>query len=141
VPSRVSLWGPVALYMALIFALSSLWRPPGVPGRLSDEAGHVVLYFGLGALLVRALAGGWTAVVTVRTAALATLIATLYGASDELHQHFVPFRQMAALDVVADGIGAASAAAVAVARSRIGGRVGGALASSPAAKSARERGV
>jgi VanZ family protein len=40
----------------------------------------------------------------------ATAIAALYGVTDEFHQYFVPPRQVEALDVVADTIGAAIAA-------------------------------
>jgi VanZ family protein len=38
------------------------------------------------------------------------LVAGAYGVSDEFHQYFVPPRQVEALDVVADTIGAAAAA-------------------------------
>ena len=44
------LWMPVAGYMALIFALSSISHPPALPGQ-SDKGVHALLYAGLGALL------------------------------------------------------------------------------------------
>lgn len=108
--ARTRLWLPVAAYMAAIFVLSSLSQPPDLPDGVSDKSGHVLLYFGLAALLVRALAGGWGQPVSLAVAGAAALGATLYGVSDELHQHFVPSRHMEAADVLADTIGAVLAA-------------------------------
>jgi VanZ family protein len=53
---------------------------------------------------------GVRARVTLGAAILTTALAALYGASDEVHQSFVPLRQAEALDVVADTIGAGIAA-------------------------------
>lgn len=100
------LWGPVALYMALIFAASAQPDLGPLPGGVSDKTGHVVAYAGLAVLLLRALAGGKMADVTYGRAALAWLLATLYGVSDELHQRFVPGRTSDGLDVAADALGA-----------------------------------
>jgi VanZ family protein len=69
------------------------------------------LYAGLGALLVRALAGGWRWRVSLGIATAAVVIATGYGITDEMHQWFVPTRQMDLADVVADALGALVAAA------------------------------
>jgi len=103
--------------MGLIFALSSVEEPPTLPGRMADKGAHGALYFGLGTLLVRALAGGWSGIVTMTTAATAVGAATLYGISDEIHQWFVPGRQADLLDVIADAVGALLAAGLFVARS------------------------
>jgi VanZ family protein len=97
--------------MALIFGLSSIPSPPALPGRDMDKLVHAFLYALLGALMVRALAGGWRRPVTLRVAVLAVALTTIYGISDEIHQAFVPPRQPDALDVMADGIGATLAAA------------------------------
>lgn len=105
-----SLWAPVVAYMALIFGLSSITQPPDLPAELSDKTGHLALYFGLSALLVRALAGGWRERVTPIVACLAVVMATVYGVTDEVHQHFVPPRQMDAWDIAADAVGASLAA-------------------------------
>jgi len=107
---RLSLWAPVALYMMFIFWLSSISRPPELPSGVSDKAAHVLLYSGLGALLVRARAGGWWRQVTLGMAAMAIVVATLYGVSDEIHQAFVPPRQVEAGDILADAVGASLAA-------------------------------
>ena len=106
----LALWGPVVLHMALIFGMSSVSHPPALPGRDLDKLVHAVLYAGLSALLVRALAGGWQRPVTLRIAVLAAALATMYGVSDEIHQAFVPPRESDPRDLVADGIGAALAA-------------------------------
>jgi VanZ family protein len=107
---RLLLWAPVVLYMLFIFWLSSISRPPDLPSRVSDKAAHGLLYCGLGALLVRARAGGWRRPVTLGIAAAAIVVATLYGISDEMHQYFVPQRQVDVRDVLADAIGASVAA-------------------------------
>jgi len=104
------LWLPVVLYMAAIFVESSIEQPPSPPGPFTDKHVHALMYGVLCALVVRALAGGWLAPMTLGTAALAVAIATLYGVSDEVHQHFVPSRMMDAADVVADATGAVLAA-------------------------------
>ncbi|HEY7171728.1 MAG TPA: VanZ family protein [Vicinamibacterales bacterium] len=107
--SRWWLWLPVVLYMAFIFGLSSIPNTPDLPGG-SDKGLHALLYAGLGVLLVRALAGGLLRRITLAMALATTVIGGVYGVSDEFHQHFVPPRQVEALDVVADTTGAGAAA-------------------------------
>ena len=102
----VLLWGPVLLVMGLIFFFSSLPDPGGPPGGISDKTAHVLIYAALGASLVRALAGGRITAMTLTRIVLAAALGTLYGVSDEIHQHFVPPRTPDILDVVADSIGA-----------------------------------
>ena len=109
---RVVLWGPVALVMALIFTASSMSDPGTPPGGLSDKASHVIAYAALGASLVRALAGGRSAGMTLRRVLQAALFATLYGLSDEIHQSFVPARTPEWLDLLADAAGGLSGAAL-----------------------------
>jgi VanZ family protein len=121
---RLALWVPVAGYMALIFVGSSMPRLPEVAPGTSDKLLHLIVYAGLGALLVRALAGGWLRTVPVSVAINAFVIATLYGISDEIHQHFVPNREVEALDVIADASGAAIASAALYAWDIIRGRHG-----------------
>jgi VanZ family protein len=50
--------------------------------------------------------------VSVTVAASAVLFSTAYGLTDEIHQHFVPPRQMDGLDLLADASGAALAAVI-----------------------------
>jgi VanZ family protein len=103
-PHFLWLWGPVLAYMALIFYISSLHQAPLPPG-VSDKGGHSFGYFGLGLLAVRALADGLPARVSLRTAGLALVIAIGYGATDELHQLFVPGRSADMYDLCADAAG------------------------------------
>lgn len=117
---RLALWLPPALYAAAIFAVSSISRPPEPPGPVTDKHVHVLLYAGLSALVLRALAGGrWPGVTAWRCAA-AALLAALYGASDEWHQAFVPGRSADLLDLAADAAGAIGAAGLAWAATRLG---------------------
>lgn len=109
IPRARFLWTPVLLYMAVIFALSSVRHPPDLP-QGSDKNLHALLYAGLGGLVARALAGGGRRRVTLGIVLMATLISAAYGVTDEIHQHFVPPREADVLDVVADTIGAAAAA-------------------------------
>ena len=99
-----ALWLPVGAYMAFIFALSSIAHPPALPGG-SDKIGHTLLYAGLGVLVARALARGWWC-VTLGVVLATAAFAAVYGLSDEVHQYFNPPRNVEALDVLADTIGA-----------------------------------
>jgi VanZ family protein len=96
--SLVRLWLPVALWAALIFALSSvpdLGTGLGGWDTVLRKVAHTTEYAVLAALLLRA----------TRKVALAFVLATLYAASDELHQAFVSGRHGAPLDVAIDAVG------------------------------------
>ena len=110
--SPLWLWGPVVLQMAIIFAASSIPNLGQRPGGISDKSGHSIGYALLAGLLLRAFARGRLAGVTWRAAAAAVVLATMYGASDELHQAFVPGRSSDRYDVLADFIGAVMGVAV-----------------------------
>jgi VanZ family protein len=110
--TRLSLWLPVALNAALIFGLSSIHRLPMPPGPNGDKWAHALMYGCFCTLVMRALASArWTG-VTIGAAVGAAGLTVLYGATDELHQHFVPGRSMDAADLVADAIGALLAASL-----------------------------
>jgi len=100
----LSLWAPVVVYMATIFFVSALPSAP-IPSDVSDKTGHMVAYFVLGILAVRAVAGGLPARLTGRVALGALTIAVGYGAFDELHQSLVPGRYAELADWYADGAG------------------------------------
>ena len=90
------------LYMAAIFALSSLpGSAAGIPPPW-DKLAHFLEYAVLGFLLGRGTGRFFSALA----------IAALYGASDELHQAFVPGREASALDWAADLLGALAGAAL-----------------------------
>lgn len=95
--------------MAIISFLSSLSSLPPVPGHPSNAVGHFVMFGVLGALWLRASAGGGWSGVTRRALLVAVIGTTLFGVADEAHQAFVPIRTPELGDVVVDGLGAATA--------------------------------
>lgn len=115
-------WIPVVLYLALIFHLSSLTDPlPELTGRFWDKGLHFAEYGGLGGLFLFALRS--SGVAWRRALLLAIAGASLYGASDELHQAFVPGRSCDVRDWVADtGGGAIGAGLLASALRLVGAR-------------------
>ncbi|MDR3685772.1 MAG: VanZ family protein [Coriobacteriia bacterium] len=101
-PARYPLWVLCACWAGVIFWFST---KPGtqIPGRFS-EIGHLGEYFIFGLLLYAALrASGWGA----RAASVALITASLYGITDEFHQHFVYMRTPDVTDWGTDTIGAA----------------------------------
>lgn len=102
------LWGPVVLYMAAIFAVSSMPEPPAPPG-IDDKTQHFAAYAGLGVVTLRATSGGVITGLRAGAALAAWAIATTFGASDEFHQRFVPGQSADLLDLRADALGAAVA--------------------------------
>jgi VanZ family protein len=96
--------------MAVIFHLSAEPNPlPTVTEHVWDKILHFVEYGGLAFVICRAFAGeglGWLTAIVV-----AALVASLYGASDEWHQAFVPNRSSDVHDWMADSIGALAGAA------------------------------
>jgi VanZ family protein len=90
--------------MGAIFVVSSIPGPP-IPGG-SDKSLHVLAYLGLALTVVRALAGGLPRPIGLGIAATALLITIGYGATDEVHQLFVPGRSGDVYDLMADAAGA-----------------------------------
>lgn len=98
-----------AAWMATIFYVSSLPFIP-TPNLFSnqDKLFHLVVYGILGVLLLlsfRYKSPGYTGLQIT----LAVTLASLYGISDEIHQSFVPGRELELLDWLADTLGALSA--------------------------------
>ena len=92
--------------MALLFYLSHQSRLPA-PLLFSgqDKVIHAIVYGALGVMLLAAQplrAGRYS----WRQVAASVVITSLYGASDELHQSFVPGRSPEIGDWVADTLGA-----------------------------------
>jgi VanZ like protein len=97
--SRLALWGPVVLWAAVIFALSSI---PGLATGLGTwdlvlrKLAHAGEFALLGALLARAIRGSpWVAVA----------LGSVYAVTDEVHQTFVAGRQGSPLDWAIDTAG------------------------------------
>jgi VanZ family protein len=108
---RLRPWVPAVLYAGLVFWLSSQSNPlPFLPTEIwsFDKLLHAVEYAVLGLLLARALRAGGLS--PGRTFLGALLLASLFGASDELHQAFVPNRSCDPRDWAADTAGAAAGA-------------------------------
>jgi len=104
------IWSLIFLFSSIIYYLSSISNPPQSRAPkdpfwdLLTTLEHVAEYTILGGLLYvgfRSLGGG----TKERAFTLALLVASLYGASDEIHQYFVPNRYCDLKDVLADSGG------------------------------------
>lgn len=99
-------WIPPLLWAAVIFGFSAL-PARNVPGHFGN-APHFFEYAVFGALLAGALAPGRA---SGRALAIALVLASSYGVSDEIHQHFVAGRTPDVYDWGLDTLGAAAGAA------------------------------
>ena len=104
-------WMPVVLYAGVIFYLSAQSHPDEqLPSflieEISDKVLHAVEYAVLSVLCYRAFRWGASGQVASHALLLATVTASLYGVTDEVHQFFVPFRESSWLDWLADTAGA-----------------------------------
>ena len=94
-------WGPAAIWAAVLFLLSEL-PPEDIPGgwAFGDKVAHLGAYFVLGATLA------WAALRVRRgRGVFFVFLGVLYGATDELHQAFVPGRDPSVGDWMADVAG------------------------------------
>lgn len=106
----ISLWGPVILFAALVFVISSMSSPiDEAPFPLFDKIAHITEYTLFAMLLFRALQGTWNGMSFFWLAFITVMITLIYGASDELHQSFVEARTSDIKDWAADGMGAIAA--------------------------------
>ncbi len=99
-------WFPVFIYSLLIFIQSSYPTPEQVPDwSYLDKLLHVVCYALLGVLFLRAFRTTRIKQNVKLLIMLSILCSSLYGISDELHQHFVPYRYADVMDALADILG------------------------------------
>jgi VanZ family protein len=98
-------WLPAIAWAALIFYLSSRRTLPEPPGPLGWDKLQHVLGYGAGGFLLARAAG-----VRGRGLVAAIALGLLYGASDEVHQAFVPGRNSDVQDWLADALGVAAGA-------------------------------
>lgn len=92
-------WLPAIGWAGLIFLLSSLPTIPAPEVSNLDKVGHFVVYLVLGALLATAAGrSGWPLWAAV-------VLGVAYGATDEVHQMFVPGRSPSVQDWLADAAG------------------------------------
>ncbi|HTT70999.1 MAG TPA: VanZ family protein [Anaeromyxobacteraceae bacterium] len=105
VPAALA-WLAVLLYMGFIFYLSAQSDPlPILTKHVWDKLLHSIEYGTLGLLLALALRASGASEGTALL--LAAAFASLYGASDEVHQAFVPLRDCDIHDWMADTLGGA----------------------------------
>ena len=103
---------PAVGYAALIFSLSS--SPLDIeelePVFEYDKLLHLVEYYILGYLLMRVFTTSPASSLAEKAVFATILVGTVYGASDEFHQYFVPGRDSSLLDFFFDAAGATLAA-------------------------------
>lgn len=100
-------WLPVIFYAAAIFSASSMPDSPAPPlFTRSDMLLHFMAYAGFSFIILRALDSSKDNFRGQNLRTLAFLFALIYGVSDELHQYFVPGRNMQLTDILSDGLGA-----------------------------------
>ncbi len=99
--TKLFLWVPALGWMSLIFYLSH--QPAGPVEPLfphQDKVFHFIAYFVLATFLCVALKRRHYSLF------IAVIIAAIYGISDEIHQGFIPGRDVSLLDWLADFAGA-----------------------------------
>jgi len=109
---RILPWCPAAAYMLLIWGLSSFALQVDftrVP--FQDKGIHFAEYGTLAVLLAHAIRGTWRDWRPLATFMVASILTTLWGITDEIHQAFVPGRSSDVHDVMADALGAMMGAA------------------------------
>jgi VanZ family protein len=99
-------WLPVLLYLTVMLVLSAQpYLTPPLEFPNSDKVMHVLEYFGLGVLVVRALRATMRITLPLVAALLALSFGILVGTGDEYFQSFVPGRQSSPFDLLADTVG------------------------------------
>jgi VanZ family protein len=102
----ISLWLPVAAWMAAIYYGAGMAVVPGPVSGISDTFLHAAGYAGLALLTLRATARGRWAGVTMTAILAAFVIAVIHGLTVEWEQMYVPTRMAEWRDVGNDVIGA-----------------------------------
>ncbi len=110
-------WLPLLAYAGTIALISSLSTPRvhiatltnvllSLPtdqlAKINDKVVHLAEYMVLGVLTSRAMNYSWGSKFGTYTVFLAVAIVGAFGFMDELHQWFVPTRDMEGLDLLAD---------------------------------------
>lgn len=104
-------WFGAGAYAVFIFFLSSTSHPipyfPGMEKYPLDKIFHMIEYGIFGWLLTRAICFSFPAKPFALLASAAFFLGVLYGASDEWHQSFVPYRDASPKDLASDAVGVA----------------------------------
>ena len=102
-------WLPLILYCLIIYIQSANPSPDQIPSiPFVDKVFHFAAYGIMGILFYRAYQTLRIKDNLQMLMLFSVVSASLYGISDEIHQSFVPFREAAVGDVIADIIGAFS---------------------------------
>lgn len=112
---RFASWPALVVWLLVIFGLSSIpnnFQESDSPIP-ADKIAHGIEFAVLG-FIVAGVATRRVGAGSVVAAAAALLFSTAYGITDELHQEFVPGRDVSRTDLLADIIGGAVGAAVAL---------------------------
>ncbi len=104
----LSLWLPVGGYTALIFWVSSVYRP--VPGielfPQIDKLWHLAEYTPLGCFVLRAVTRSFRSIGMARAWMAGGAYALVVGVLDEFYQSFVPMKDPSGFDLLFDLAGA-----------------------------------
>jgi VanZ family protein len=99
-------WSPILVYCTLIYIQSSNPSPEEIPSiPYFDKILHFAAYALLGALFLRAFKTLPIKDNIRLIMILSITLSSLYGISDEIHQHYVPHRDADITDALADIIG------------------------------------
>lgn len=99
---------PLILYCGALFVVSSMPQPPmsELVFKWGDKVTHGVAFLGMAILAWHAARKLFPNLSRRLHLAVGALFASLYGATDELHQYFVPGRTSDIYDWIADTAGA-----------------------------------
>ena len=109
--TRRTTWTAAVAWMVVIFGLSSL--PASHVPSTGGTYAHFGVYAVLGFILFHAFS--YETPARDRAFALAVIVASIYGVTDELHQAFVPGRVPDVIDWAVDTLGALIGAGVGLA--------------------------
>lgn len=99
-------WFPIFIYCLLIYIQSSYPSSEKISSiPYFDKILHFAAYAFLGGLLLRALKTLPIKNNIRLVMILSITLSALYGISDEIHQHYVPYRDADIMDALADIIG------------------------------------
>ncbi len=98
---------PAIIFALIIFIQSSIanLKTPNLGFSWQDKLLHATAYFVLGYLLSRAFYYSSHAMLKRNAILISIILGILYGASDEIHQYFIPGRSSEVADLAADAIG------------------------------------
>lgn len=106
---RIFYSAPAILTTIIIFIASSMEQPymPDLGFDFTDKIFHFFAFFAYGAFVAMFLVVNFKNISLKQTVWTVLIIGSIYGASDEFHQYFVPGRMAGVDDWIADTLGTA----------------------------------